>query len=165
MNWPEFSNALRDGGWIFFLLFFLYKEAWPLITKKFLPAQMKAVEEQRAELAREKKEDRESKLQAQREEMEFRHEIERERLKSAQATSAAIQQLSTAMTQTNERMITILENQKRIQEQQLDTQQFLSDSIAAMREARAHAAGVKEGKGLPKTGPLQTVDKDHDQPK
>ncbi len=144
MNWPEFSNALRDGGWLFFLLFFLYKEAWPLVTKQFLPAQMKAVEEQRAELAREKKEDRENKLQVQKEEMEFRHQIEQERLKSAQATSQAIQQLSIAMVQTNERMLTILENQRKIQEQQLDTQQFLSDSIAAMREARRFNARIRQ---------------------
>lgn len=163
MNWSEFANAVRDGGWVVLLVYFLYKELWPLISKQFIPAQMKAVEEQRAELVREKKEDREAKLQQQREENEFRHEIERERLKSAQATSLAIQQLSTAMVTTNERMLTILENQKRIQEQQLDTQQFLSDSIAAMREARAHAAGVKEGKNMPKTGPLQS-DKDHDKP-
>lgn len=156
MDWAEFSTAIRDGGWIILLVYFLYKELWPLITKKVLPAQMKAVEDQRAELAREKREDREQRLQQQKEEAEFRHGIEQERLKSAQATSSAIQQLSIAMMQTNERIATILENQRLILSAQGNNHAFLVEAISDMRADVAHKQGLQEGKHLPKTGPIGT---------
>jgi hypothetical protein len=131
------------GGWIGLAVFFLYAKVWPLIADKWFPTLMKNQETEYQQRLIEVRED-----------IEFRRGIERDRAAAAKVTSDAIQQLSLAMMQTNERMMTILENQKRIQEQQLDTQKFLSDSIAAMREARAHQQGFVEGKHAPKTGPL-----------
>lgn len=87
-----------------------------------------------------------------REDIEFRRGIERDRAAAAKITSDAIQSLSQAMVQTNERIAQILVNQIRIQEAQVATQKALNEAVADMREAVARREGYEKRKR--ETGPL-----------
>jgi len=71
------------------------------------------------------------------EEREFRHEIERQRLNASQTTEKAIQSLAVAMTQTNERIASILTNQQLIISQQTATFGVLTEAIGDMKAATA----------------------------
>lgn len=126
MTIEEITLLVKEGGWIVLVVYFLYKEVWPLITGKLIPASLKNLEAQRIDRVDELKEER-----------EFRHEIERQRLLSAQTTEKAIQALAVAMTQTNERIAMILTNQQLIINQQQATFSVMTDAIGDMKEATA----------------------------
>ena len=126
MTIEQITLLVKEGGWIVLVVYFLYKEVWPLITGKLIPASLKNMEAQRIDRVDELKEER-----------EFRHEIERQRLQSAQDTEKAIQALAVAMTQTNERIAMILTNQQLIINQQQATFSVMTDAIGDMKEAAA----------------------------
>ena len=132
------------GGWIGLAAYVIIMQGVPFFRTQWWPSVVKNKEAEYQQRIIEVRED-----------IEFRRGIERDRAAAAKVTSDAIQQLALAMVQQGERMTVILDNQRKIQEQQLDTQTFLSESLAAMREARAHQAGYTEGKHAPKTGPLK----------
>jgi hypothetical protein len=90
--------------------------------------------------------------------IEFRRQIEVQRLESARATNTSIQALATAMSQTNERIAIILDNQNKIQERENMIIETLTEGMAAMRETVARREGYTKGKQEHKkgdTGPLQ----------
>lgn len=126
MTLTDFAKYLPDGGWILLILYFLYKEVWPLITNKLIPAKMKTLEEQRLQRVAELDDER-----------SFRREVELDRSKTLIAISDAIQKLSVSMAQTNERIATILTNQQMILNQQNATFAVLTDAIGDMKEAAA----------------------------
>lgn len=126
MELDQITLLVKEGGWIVLVVYFLYKEVWPLITGKLIPASLKNLEAQRIDRVDELKEER-----------EFRHEIERQRLNSAQTTEKAIQALAVAMTQTNERIASILTNQQLIISQQTATLGVLTEAIGDMKAATA----------------------------
>ena len=126
MELDQITLLVKEGGWIVLVVYFLYKEVWPLITGKLIPASLKNLEAQRIDRVDELKEER-----------EFRHEIERQRLQSAQTTEKAIQALAVAMTQTNERIASILTNQQLIISQQTATLGVLTEAIGDMKAATA----------------------------
>ena len=126
MDLEQITLLVKDGGWVILAVYFLYKEVWPLVTHKLIPASMKNMETQRMDRVLELKEER-----------EFRHEIERQRLNSAQTTEKAIQALAVAMTQTNERIASILTNQQLIISQQTATFGVLTEAIGDMKAATA----------------------------
>jgi hypothetical protein len=126
MTVEQITLLVKEGGWIVLVVYFMYKEVWPLITGKLIPASLKNLEAQRIDRVDELKEER-----------EFRHEIERQRLQSAQTTEKAIQALAVAMTQTNERIAMILTNQQLIINQQQATFSVMTDAIGDMKEAAA----------------------------
>ena len=126
MELDQITLLVKEGGWIVLVVYFLYKEVWPLITGKLIPASLKNLEAQRIDRVDELKEER-----------EFRHEIERQRLNSAQTTEKAIQALAVAMTQTNERIASILTNQQLIISQQTATFGVLTEAIGDMKAATA----------------------------
>ena len=126
MELDQITLLVKEGGWIVLVVYFLYKEVWPLITGKLIPASLRNLEAQRIDRVDELKEER-----------EFRHEIERQRLNSAQTTEKAIQALAVAMTQTNERIASILTNQQLIISQQTATLGVLTEAIGDMKAATA----------------------------
>ena len=126
MELDQITLLVKEGGWIVLVVYFLYKEVWPLITGKLIPASLKNLEAQRIDRVDELKEER-----------EFRHEIERQRLNSAQTTEKAIQALAVAMTQTNERIASTLTNQQLIISQQTATLGVLTEAIGDMKAATA----------------------------
>ena len=126
MNWSDFTQAVQDGGWVVLIIYFLYKEVWPIIANKIIPASIKSLEAQRVERFNELENDR-----------SFHREMETERAKTLQAISEAIQNLSVAMTQTNERIASLLANQQLIIAQQNATFGVLTDAIGDMKEAAA----------------------------
>ena len=126
MELDQITLLVKEGGWIVLVVYFLYKEVWPLITGKLIPASLKNLEAQRIDRVDELKEER-----------EFRHEIERQRLNSTQTTEKAIQALAVAMTQTNERIASILTNQQLIISQQTATLGVLTEAIGDMKAATA----------------------------
>ena len=126
MTVEQITLLVKEGGWIVLVVYFMYKEVWPLITGKLIPASLKNMEAQRIDRVDELKEER-----------EFRHEIERQRLLSAQTTEKAIQALAVAMTQTNERIAMILTNQQLIINQQQASFSVMTDAIGDMKEAAA----------------------------
>ena len=126
MTIEQITLLIKDGGWVILAVYFLYKEVWPLITGKLIPASLKNIEAQRIDRVDELKEER-----------EFRHDIERQRLASAQATEMSLQALALAMTQTNERIASILTNQQLIISQQTATFGVLTEAIGDMKAATA----------------------------
>jgi hypothetical protein len=126
MSWPEFYQAVKDGGWIILVVYFVYKELWPLITNKLIPASMRTMESQRLERAAELESER-----------LFRREMDQDRSKTLAAISEAIGKLSVSMAQTNERIATLLANQQLIISQQSATFGILSDAIGDMKAATA----------------------------
>ena len=126
MTIEQITLLIKDGGWVILAVYFLYKEVWPLVTHKLIPASMKNMESQRMDRVLELKEER-----------EFRHEIERQRLNASQTTEKAIQSLAVAMTQTNERIASILTNQQLIISQQTATFGVLTEAIGDMKAATA----------------------------
>jgi hypothetical protein len=131
MNFEAFKQVIADGGWIIFFIYFLYKEVWPLITNKLIPASMKSIEAQRLQRVSELEDER-----------LFRRELEIERAKTLETISKAIQDLSVSMAQTNERIASLLANQQLIIAQQNATFGVLTDAIGDMKEA---AAGRRKG--------------------
>lgn len=92
-------------------------------------------------------------------ESEFRRTIERERLASATLTNQHIGMLAEAMTQTNERIMLILQNQNKILDRQEDTLKALSDGMTAMRERVAARDAYEKGKKEHKPGDTGPFDK------
>ena len=119
------------GPWLGLLIYFTYKEIWPLLAKKIIPAQIKNSADRRTADLNKLEEDR-----------LFHRRIETERLNYLQEQTTAIQSLANSMTQTNERIATILSNQSLILNRQDTTFSVLTDAIADMRAA----TGVKSNK-------------------
>jgi hypothetical protein len=126
MNYADFVQTIQDGGWLILIVYFLYKEVWPLISNKIIPAQIKNMEAQRMERVNELENDR-----------AFHREMETQRAQMLDKISQAIQELSIAMAQTNERIATLLANQQLILTQQNATFGVLTDAIGDMKEAAA----------------------------
>lgn len=126
MTIEQIALAVKEGGWIILIVYFLYKEVWPLLSNKIIPASMKNMEAQRLERVAELESDR-----------VFRREMELERAKTLAAISQAIHDLSISMAQTNERIAALLANQQLIITQQNSTFGVLTDAIGDMKEATA----------------------------
>ena len=126
MTIDQITLLVKEGGWIILVVYFLYKEVWPLITGKLIPASMKNMEAQRLE--------RVSELESER---QFRHEMEQDRSRTLTAISQAISNLSVSMAQTNERIASILTNQQLIISQQTATFGVLTEAIGDMKAATA----------------------------
>jgi hypothetical protein len=126
MDFTQFAKYINDGGWGLLALYFLYKEVWPLLSNKIIPASMKNLETQRLERASELENER-----------LFRRDMETERAKTLAEISTAIKQLSVSMAQTNERIASLLANQQLIISQQQSTFGVLTDAIGDMKEAAA----------------------------
>ena len=126
MTLESIEKIIAEGGWIILVVYFLYKEVWPLITNKLIPASMKNAEVER--LAR---------VSDLEDERKFRREMEQERSKTLAAISTAISNLSVSMTQTNERIAAILTNQQLIISQQTATFGVLTEAVGDMKAATA----------------------------
>ena len=116
------------GGWLGFALYFLYKEVWPLLSHKIIPARLKDLEEQRTLRVSELKEER-----------EFHNMIEKERLQSQQEMTKAIQTFAQTIAEnsitTSEKLVHILANQSLILSRQDTMAAVLNEGIADMRAA------------------------------
>lgn len=134
MTFKEFLDVLGSGwtGWLALFIFFLYIKVWPLVEKRIIPAQIRYAEDQRKQVSDREEEDR-----------KFRQEIERERMESARLTQQAIQAISAAMVQTNERIATILSNQNTILDAINDTQRLLAEGIGDMRAATGISSSTR----------------------
>lgn len=99
------------GGWLGLLLYFLYKDVWPIIVRKVIPAQIKEIESER----------------------EFHREMERERLVETRKMATAVTELSIYMSQTNERIAGVLSNQQLIITRQDIQANSMNEAIADMR--------------------------------
>lgn len=176
MSLNELWTFIHDGGgWLVLVVYFLYKEVWPLITQKILPAKMKAdqdklnaqiksADEIRQAQERQAAELREERAQQNREDRKFRQEVEAQRLIAARetteaikATNDAIQKLAQSNIQTNERLEMIMKNQTVIMDRQDDILKVLNDAITRMTETVARREGYDRGKKehkLGDTGPL-----------
>lgn len=130
MSITDFRNMMSEGGWGILVGYFLYKELWPFITNKLVPVSMKNMESQRQEHATELEQER-----------QFHRELELERSKTLSTISAAIQNLSVSMAQTNERIAAILTNQQLIISQQNATFGVLTDAVGDMKVASARRRG------------------------
>lgn len=176
MTLTEFWAFIRDGGgWLVLVVYFLYKEVWPLITTKIIPAKMKesqdklaaqikSADEIRTAQERQAQELREERAQQNREDQKFRQEVEAQRLVAARetteaikATNFAIQELARSNIQTNERLEQIMKNQTVIMDRQDDILKVLNEAITRMTETVARREGYDRGKKehkLGDTGPL-----------
>ncbi|MBL0320762.1 MAG: hypothetical protein IPP74_15915 [Alphaproteobacteria bacterium] len=74
-------------------------------------------------------------------ERQFHRELELERSKTLSTISAAIQNLSVSMAQTNERIAAILTNQQLIISQQNATFGVLTDAVGDMKAAASRRRG------------------------
>jgi uncharacterized coiled-coil protein SlyX len=129
MTLDDIEKIIAEGGWIILVVYFLYKEVWPLITGKLIPASMKKAEADRLERVLDLEDER-----------QFRREMEQERSKTLAAISQAISNLSVSMTQTNERIAAILTNQQLIISQQTATFGVLTEAVGDMKAATARRA-------------------------
>src|SRR3972149_552581 len=77
------------GGWIGLLVYFLYKQVWPLFSKKIIPSRLKEIEDER----------------------QFYRAVEKGRLEETKKISEAVQTLALSMVQTNTNIQQILSNQ------------------------------------------------------
>jgi hypothetical protein len=135
----SFTNTY--GLAIGFILYILLKDVIPFIVVKFLPAQLKAAEDERQAKIKQEEEDR-----------EWRSTNEREHLAAINRIAESTQMLTLNMTQTNERIGTMMVNQQAIMSKQDTTQNFLMKAVADMRETVAAETGKRTKKM--KTGPL-----------
>lgn len=176
MTLTELWTFIKDGGgWVAFIVFFLYEKVWPLIADKIIPAKLKEsqdklsaqidqAEEGRNAMIQMTQDLREERAQQYREDQKFRQEIERDRLAAAKetteaikATNMAIQELARSNIQTNERLEQIMRNQTVIMDRQDDILKTLNDAINRMTETVARREGYDKGKKEHKpgdTGPL-----------
>lgn len=105
-------NFLTEyGGWSGLAIYFFYKEVWPLIIHKLIPAKIKELDDERS----------------------FHRTVETERLAEVKKMSDAVQELAVYMSQTNERITSILAGQQLILTRQDSTFSVLTDGIADMR--------------------------------
>ena len=99
------------GGWIGLIVYFLYKDVWPVIRTKLIPNKVQEWEDERA----------------------FHRGLEKERLSETKRMTDAIVNLSLFMSQTNERVANVLINQQLILSRQDATLTVLTNAVADMR--------------------------------
>jgi L-cysteine desulfidase len=117
------------GGWIGLVMYFAYKELWPLIYSKLIPAKLKAIEDARKDMELEQL----AKLKELEADHNFHREIERERLIETRKISEATQTLALSMVQTNSNIQSILTNQTLILTRQDSTLSVLNNAVSDMR--------------------------------
>ena len=103
MDFSKFVEVY--GGWIGFLLYFMYNRLWPFITKRSTGEQ------------------------------EFEHAMESRRVTAQEKVASAVETLAINMTQTNERIATIMTNQAMMMQKQDTTYQFLIEAVGDMKAA------------------------------
>lgn len=99
------------GGWMGLIIYFLYKDVWPVFSHKIIPSKIKELESER----------------------EFHRMQEANQIANMNMVAKATQLLSESMVQTNERIAFIMDNQKLIISQGQATYNILSEGIADMR--------------------------------
>lgn len=151
MTLQEILQVVQDGGWVVLVIYFLYKEVWPLVTNKIIPATLKSVEEEKKARLNELESDR-----------VFHREMETERAKTLNLITNAIQELSKAMAETGSMQTSILKNQEHIMRTQDETLSILNSAIRQMTEVTSERLGYEKGKREHKkgdTGPLSSDQK------
>jgi len=109
------------GGWAGLIIYFIYKEIWPLLTKKIIPSRLKEIEDDR----------------------HFYQLVEKERLEETKKIAEAVQTLALSMVQTNTNIQAILTNQSLIISRQDSIYNVLNEGIADMRAV----TGTRSKKG------------------
>lgn len=139
------------GGWIGFVLFFLYTKLWPLVADKIIPTRLKRVNDEQAAKLKQIEAEQAATIKRATDDQEFMHRIVESQLATAAKIADAVQNMALNMSQTNERMVAIKDTQTQILDRQNATLDILNDAIMDMRAhtgASTHT-GLNRRKGDP----------------
>lgn len=128
-GWESFAEQF--GPWIGLGVYVFVKDVLPFITSKWLPSKLKEVE-------------RKAKLQ--KDDDEWRKRMEEERLEELKGIATSTRALTLNMTQTNERIATMMSNQQTIIMKQDTHHNTMMEAISDMREVVALRQGEEKGK-------------------
>jgi hypothetical protein len=123
-DWQMFVEQF--GPWVGLFVYVILKDAIPFATRRWLPSKIQQIEDERR-LAEE--------------DVEWRRRVEGERLTELKEIASATRALSISMTQTNERIATIMSNQNTIMSKQDLHHDGMMDAIGDMRAAVARREG------------------------
>jgi len=114
MQPTEFELFLKTyGGWLGLVLYFMYNRLWPFIAKKSIT------------------------------EAEFHRQMDLRRIEAQEKIAEAVATVSNSITQTNERIATIMANQALMLNRQDATHNALLDAVSDMKAT----VGVNKRKG------------------
>lgn len=109
------------GGWMAFVLFFLYNKVWPLVAERLVP----------------------SSIEASKSERDFRNQMFIRQADASDKIATAVQDIAVAMAKTNERLNLLEKKDDQILQRQEATFVVLTDVLANRNNGNGNGNGEK----------------------